>query len=388
MKKICILGSTGSIGRSVLEVVEKYHKNFKVIGLSAGENFELLIEQIKKFSPEIVSIRKKEHANEIKKYIKNNSVKVCWGEDSAKEVASYPDCDIVVSSIVGISGLLPTYEAIKSGKTVALANKESLVTAGPILMEEAKRKNAKIIPIDSEHNAIFQLLKNTERKEIKKTIITASGGPFLHHSLDEMSNVTVEEALTHPKWKMGKKISIDSASMMNKGLEIIEARWLFDLHPDQIEVYIHPQSIIHSLVEFIDGSIIAYLSQNDMKIPIQYALFYPKRPTSMIKRVNLEDLAPFEFYKVDPKKFPCLSLSIQALKEGESMPIVLNAANEIAVNLFLQRKIKFTYIPELIEKIMNNHKKEKIENIETVLKLDRWARAKSFEIAKKSGGIN
>lgn len=381
-KRISILGSTGSIGQNVLKVVEKFPDKFQVVGLAAGSNIQLLIKQIEKFHPKIVSLTKKEFTEILTKRFKNLEIR--WGEEGAEEIASYFENDLVVSAIVGIAGLRPTYQAIKSGKNIALANKESLVAAGKIITQEAKRKGIKLIPIDSEHSGIFQCLAGEKKENARKIILTASGGPFFETSIEQLRNKKVNDALKHPRWKMGKKVTIDSATLMNKGLELIEAYWLFDVQLDQLDILIHPQSIVHSLVEMKDGSVLAQLSITDMKIPIQYALSYPERfYNSSTFYLDLVQLQKLEFYPVDRKKFPSIDLTYQALKEGGSFPAVLNAANEEAVNAFLAEKIKFLMIPKIISEVMEKHQKEEINTIEDIFRIDHWAREEASKIILK-----
>lgn len=351
MKNICILGSTGSIGRNTLEVLEHFPADFRVASLSANTNVDLLRQQVARFRPGAVAVLDKDAASLMTQSL-NGSTKLFSGEQGLLELVRRDDVDIVVNALVGFAGLAPTIEAIKHGKTVALANKESLVAAGEIVMSLAKKHDATIIPIDSEHSAILQCLAGEQSEDIERLILTASGGPFLHLEQKEFQYQTVEAALRHPNWSMGRKITIDSATMMNKGLEIIEAHWLFGLPPGKIDVLIHPQSIIHSMVEFTDGSIKAQLGVPDMKIPIQYALTYPGRAQSRAPRIDFEKLGSMTFLKPDTGKFLCLRLAYEALRSGGTAPVVLNAANEVAVDLFLNNKIAFTAIPEYIERAM------------------------------------
>lgn len=379
MKRITILGSTGSIGKSALEVIAKYRDRFEVVGLTAKSNIRLLEEQINTFKPGIVAVADEASAIELRKKL---NIDVLSGDTGIAEVASYSRSDFVLSAIVGFAGLIPTLSAIKTGKPVGLANKESLVVAGEIVMEDAVRFGAKIIPVDSEHSAIFQCIEGRSRESIKKVVLTASGGPFFGKSKSELDRVTIEDALKHPNWDMGRKITIDSATLMNKGFEVIEAYHLFGLSPDEIDVLIHPQSIVHSMVEFKDRSYIAQLSVPDMKGPIAYALSYPERLDDPMPRLDLSRIEKLTFQKPDTECFPCLLYAYEASREGGTMPAVLNAANEVAVGAFLQRAIGFNDIPVIIKNTMHSHKKEAVTGIEAVIEADRWAREKAKEIIK------
>ena len=381
MKRLSILGSTGSIGINTLDVVSRFPDSFSIIALAAGTNLKLLKDQIKAFKPQIVSVLTETLAKELKRLLPRNYMpEIVYGNEGVAIVASLEEIDIVVSAIVGSAGLIPTYTAVKRGKHIALANKETLVMAGKIIVSEARKQNTKIIPIDSEHSAIFQSLQGNRKKYIKTIILTASGGPFLRYSHKRLATVAPREALNHPKWKMGKKVTIDSASLMNKGLEVIEAKWLFDIASENIKVYIHPQSIVHAMVEYTDGSVIAQLSHPDMRIPISYALSYPKRMPTMLSSLNLLEVGKLNFIPPDLKKFPALGLAYRALEDGETMPAVLNAANEIAVRAFLNRKIRFTDIPEIVERTMDVHHPRKIDCLEDVLIADCWAQQKAEEM--------
>ena len=375
MKKVSILGSTGSIGTQTLEVISQFPGKFEVIALGAGSNIELLKNQIEKFQPKIAVVKNEEYADKLLRNLSSRQTEIIYGEDGYNKIATLTEADIVISSMVGSSGLKPTYAAIEAGKTVGLANKESLVVAGQVLTEAAKKSGSQILPIDSEHSAIFQALNGSPKSEVKKLIITASGGPFRNTPADELTNVTVESALNHPTWKMGNKITIDSSTLINKGFEVIEARWLFDINVESISVWIHPQSIVHSMVEFIDGSMISQLSLPDMKIPIAYALSYPDRLPLSKSEAKPVDYSFLSFEEVDFNKFRGLGLAFYAIKEGGTMPAVLNAANEIAVNEFLNKKINYTDIVSIIEKVMELHKREDIFSIEDSLVADRWARS-------------
>ncbi|MEJ5351802.1 MAG: 1-deoxy-D-xylulose-5-phosphate reductoisomerase [Melioribacteraceae bacterium] len=365
MKKILILGSTGSIGKNALEIIRNFKDEFSVAGLTVNDNIDLLEEQINEFNPSSVVVKNKEKARELKKRT-GNKCRIIEGEEGLLEITKYEDYDILLSAIVGFAGLKPTIEAIKKSKRIALANKETLVVAGEIIIQLSNEYDSEIIPVDSEHSAIFQCLKGEEKKDISKIILTASGGPFLNKSKEEFSNVTIEEALSHPNWKMGNKITIDSATMMNKGLEVIEAFWLFGLTKNQIDVAIHPQSIIHSMVEFKDGSIKAQLSLPDMKLPILYALSYPKRFNYSHVLTDIKKIGQLTFFEPDFDKFVCLKLAYDVIEEGGTAPCILNAANEVAVEKFLTGKIKFSQIPDLIKEALdtiNNHSKATLENI-------------------------
>ncbi|HEX9830288.1 MAG TPA: 1-deoxy-D-xylulose-5-phosphate reductoisomerase [Thermodesulfobacteriota bacterium] len=374
MKNISILGSTGSIGRQTLEVISRFPNRFSVKGLAAGKNINLLKEQISKFSPKIVSLQEEKDACKLSKELHSGSVEILWGEDGAEAVASHTETDLVVSSMVGASGLKPTLSAIRAGKNIALANKEALVMAGSILISEAQRYKIELIPVDSEHSAVFQALSCSEKEFVKRLILTASGGPFLKVPKEEMSDATVEVALNHPTWKMGEKITIDSATLMNKGFEVIEARWLFGIPPENISVWIHPQSIVHSMVEFVDGSIIAQMSIPDMKIPIAFALSYPERIPMDRDEVSPQHFSELTFEEASFEKFPALWLAYRALGEGGTMPAVMNAANEIAVAAFLQQRIKFIEIVTVVRQTMEIHKTLPGDTIEQILESDSWAR--------------
>ncbi len=374
VKDISILGSTGSIGTQTLEVVDRLG-SIKVWGLSTNSRIDLLEQQIRKYRPVIAAVMDEKSAQELKHRVRDTDTTIVTGQEGLISVSTVPQAQMVVTSVVGIIGLIPTLEAIRAGKHIALANKETLVTAGEIVMAQAKENNVSILPVDSEHSAIFQCLQgNREKKHINKLILTASGGPFLNRKKEELTSVTPSEALKHPKWNMGKKISIDSATLMNKGLEVIEAKWLFDMDVDQIQVVIHPQSIIHSMVEYVDGSIIAQLGLPDMKLPIQYALSYPDRIDSKSETLNLFVHNTLTFMPPDITNFKCLKLAYHALEKGGTMPVVLNAVNELAVELFLQEKIHFSQIAVFIEEVMNNHKNILAPSLDNILEVDNWAR--------------
>lgn len=383
MENISILGSTGSIGRSTLDVVDKSGGKFNVRGLAAGRNLDLLCRQVEKFKPKIVSLERKEDADEFRRNCKEYALRITYGQEGAEEVARFEENDIIVSAITGINGLRPTLAAVKAGKRVALANKESMVVAGPLIQETLQKSGAQIIPVDSEHSGIFQCLAKERIEDVKKVILTASGGPFLQTSIEKMKNKTREEALNHPRWNMGEKVTIDSATLMNKGLELIEARWLFGLLPEKLGILIHPQSIVHSLVEMRDGSVLAQLSPTDMKVPIQYALTYPRREEALLPPLDLSQIKVLEFYKVDVKKFPLVKLARQVLEEGESFPVALNTANEVAVEMFLKRRIKFSDIADVVAEIVENHKKRKVESLDDIFEVDRETKQQTRNLLKK-----
>jgi 1-deoxy-D-xylulose-5-phosphate reductoisomerase len=379
-KNISILGSTGSVGRNTLEIIENFPENFQVWGLAAHKNIDLLEKQIKKFKPRIASLSDPALACQLKERCRGYEVEILSGEAGAVRVATIPEVDLVVSAMVGAAGLIPTFAAISHGKDIALANKETLVTAGEIITHEARRKDVRIVPVDSEHSAILQAMQGHDPSTVKSLILTASGGPFKNHSLSELQNVTLEEALQHPTWNMGQKITIDSATLMNKGLEVIEARWLFNIPLSRIKIVIHPQSIVHSMVEYIDGSIIAQLGIPDMKIPISYALAYPERLPLNLPSLELTKLGNLSFQEPDFDRFPCLRYAYQAGEEGGSMPIVVNASNEVAVEFFLKKKIRFVDIQATIGRVMEEHSPRKVSAIEEVLEIDQWARREAEKV--------
>lgn len=381
MKNICILGSTGSIGTQTLEVVREHSDKIKVSAISGNNNIELLKEQIMEFKPEICCVMDENKALELEKMLPAGvKTEITAGMEGLIAAAEYESCEIVVTAISGMIGLKPTISAIKKGKTIALANKETLVTGGEYIMALAIEHNSLILPVDSEHSAIFQCLMASNKKEINKIILTASGGPFRGKNEEYLKTVTVEDALKHPNWSMGKKITIDSATLMNKGLEVIEAKFLFDVNPKQIEVVIHPQSIVHSGVEFIDHSTIAQLGLPDMRVPIQFALFYPKRITNTYKSLSLSDIGTLTFEKPDLHTFKCLKLAFEALDAGGTMPAVLNASNEFCVQLFLDKKISFLNIGNINEKVMTSHTPIKIDSAETILQAEEFAKRKVMEL--------
>ncbi|MEW6068913.1 MAG: 1-deoxy-D-xylulose-5-phosphate reductoisomerase [Nitrospirota bacterium] len=382
MKRITILGSTGSIGRNALDIISKHRDRFKVVALTAGSNIDLIQKQIKSFSPEIVALANEDAAKKLRKRIekKYSSLHILSGQDGIRDAAAYTASDFVLSAIVGAAGLVPTLSAIQAKKTIGLANKETLVMAGRIMIEEAKTHNVKILPVDSEHSAIFQCIEGHRKSDVRRIILTASGGPFAGRNICELHNITPREALKHPKWKMGKKITIDSATLMNKGLEVIEAHHLFGLPPQKIDVLIHPESIVHSLVEFNDRMCIAQLSLPDMKGPIAYTLTYPERLNNVIKGLELDRIGALTFKQPDKRSFPCLSYAYTAIETGGTMPSVLNAANEVAVDAFLKGTIRFTQIPVIIKKIMDQHTIMPDSDLDVIIEADRWAREKAEKI--------
>lgn len=370
MKKIAILGSTGSIGTQTLEVVRE-NGDIEVLALAAGNNITLLEEQIREFRPKLAAVWEETKAKELRERTKDLDVKIVSGMEGLIEVSVIEGAEILVTAIVGMIGIRPTIEAIKAGKHIALANKETLVTAGHIIMPLAKEYGVEILPVDSEHSAIFQSLKGSRRSELHKILLTASGGPFRGRKREELTNIQVEDALKHPNWEMGRKITIDSSTLVNKGLEVIEAKWLFDVDIDQIEVVVHPQSIIHSMVEYVDGAIIAELGTPDMKLPIQYALYYPERRFLPGDRVDFAKLAQMTFEKPDLETFTGLKLAFEAGKVGGSLPTVFNAANELAVSKFLNREIAYLQIPEIIETCMRAHKNILNPTVDEILQTEQ-----------------
>ena len=374
MKNVVILGSTGSIGKSALDVIRNLRHKYKVSALSANSQWELLAKQANEFKPESVSLADERWIDSLKNNLSDNSVQIHTGADSVRKMVSKDDVDIVISAIVGGAGLPAAVEVIKNGKTLALANKEALVMAGGLVVSMAKENGVSIIPVDSEHSAVLQALRSGHRDEVKKIIITASGGPFYNLPKEKLSKVTKEEALNHPTWKMGQKITIDSATLMNKALEIIEAKWLFGLNSTQIEVIIHPESIVHSLVEFCDGSVIAQMGLPDMKVPIQFALTYPNRENGNVQSLDLAKLGSLNFQKPDMDKFPSLRLGYEVVEKGGTMGATLNAANEVAVQAFLDRKIKFTDITKTVEHVMKEHNFIKDPTLQDIMNADEYAR--------------
>ncbi|MEE4241266.1 MAG: 1-deoxy-D-xylulose-5-phosphate reductoisomerase [Desulfopila sp.] len=375
LKKISLLGSTGSIGSNVLSVIRQFPEYFVVTGLAAGKNIELLCKQVMEFEPELVSVEDNYHAEQLLRILPRRfHSRVVFGDSGNQQVAALESSDFTVSAIVGAAGLLPTLAAVEAGKDIGLANKETLVMAGKLVMDTVRRRGVRLFPVDSEHSAIFQALEGGRRQDVEKIILTASGGPFLHKRIEDMEKATPAEALNHPNWSMGKKISIDSATLMNKGLEVIEARWLFDIPADDIEVVVHPQSIVHSLVEFQDGSVLAQLGIPDMRIPIAYALSYPQRLPLRLNRLDLSQCGNLEFQKPDYRRFPALQLAFAALSGGGVLPAVLNAANEEAVAAFLDGKIFFPRIAEVVAEVMARAGSGDENVISDILRADQEAR--------------
>lgn len=380
MRKISILGSTGSIGTQTLEVVENL-ENIKVMAITGNSNIDLLEKQARKFHPELVAVMNEKNAEILKGRLADQKIRIVSGMDGLVEAATYEGVDTVVTSVVGNIGLKPTFEAIRAGKNIALANKETLVSAGQLVMDLAKKHHIHIYPVDSEHSAIFQSLQGNTGNRIQRILLTASGGPFRGKKREELEHVTAADALAHPNWSMGKKITIDSATLMNKGLEVMEAKWLFDVDVDQIEVLIHPQSIVHSAVEYEDGAIIAQLGEPDMRVPIQYALTYPKRVKNPFPRVDFARRNNLTFDKPDMDTFKCLSLAYRALKTGGTLPAVLNGANEVAVARFLKGEISFLQIPALIEQTMDAYTVKYEYTLEDLLEADAWAKAYAKKVS-------
>lgn len=384
LQHIAILGSTGSIGTSSLDVIENFPEEFRVTYLTANTNVEALLGQVRRFRPRGVVVLDRLAAERVRREL-NGTTEVLCGEEGLCEIVQRDDVDTVISSLVGFAGLKPTVRAIEAGKKIALANKETLVVAGEIMMDLVRRHGVELLPVDSEHSAIFQCLVGESRSQVQKIILTASGGPFRTKTADELRHVSVEHALNHPNWKMGSKITIDSASMMNKGLEVIEARWLFDVPAEKIEVVVHPQSIIHSMVEFVDGSVKAQLGVPDMKIPIQYALTYPLRSPSAFGRVRFPALGTMTFFEPDTEIFPALGLAYRALEAAGTMPAAMNAANEIAVALFLAGGIPFVQIPEIIADTMAHHTNTLHPTLDDIREADAWARRFAAELVHVKG---
>jgi 1-deoxy-D-xylulose-5-phosphate reductoisomerase len=380
-KRLAILGSTGSIGVNTLDIVQQHPERFTIVGLAAGSNIELLEQQMRRFYPSYVSVFDLQRAKELRERTSDLGIEVFEGTNGACTIASLPAVDLVLSAIVGGAGLAPTLAAIRAGKDVAIANKEPLVMAGELVMREAQDR-VRILPVDSEHNAIFQALVGHKREDVRRLILTASGGPFRTLPQERFGDITVSDALQHPNWRMGRKITVDSATLMNKGLEIIEARWLFGVSADQVDVVVHPQSIVHSLVEFIDGSVIAQLGIPDMRIPISYALTYPERLANTLPALDLTRTGTLTFEAPDLQRFPCLRLGFEAVRASGTLPAVLNAANETTVEAFLSEKIHFVDIPAVIEETLQRHDARPLveADIEVILDADRWARETATSI--------
>tara|TARA_B100000029_G_C17562338_1_gene953818 strand:+ start:239 stop:1399 length:1161 start_codon:yes stop_codon:yes gene_type:complete len=378
-KKVTIFGSTGSIGASTLDIINDHPDKYEIVGLSINNNYEKLLEQVKIYKPKVVSIKNEQSYKKFKELNKSNDLKILNGMDSYGEILDN-DTDIVVAAITGSAGLLPVIAAIKRGITIALANKESLVCSGSLITSLAKKNKSLILPVDSEHNAIYQVLDIKNKSKISKLILTASGGPFLNKKINELNDITPEEAVKHPNWSMGKKISVDSATMMNKGLELIEAHYLFDMPDDKIEIIVHPESIVHSCVEYTDGSILSQMGNPDMRTPISFALAYPNRISTSVDRLQLSSIDKLTFFEPDFKKFPCLELAYSSLKIKKSAPTILNASNEIAVDAFLKNQISFLSIAKIVEKTLNKASISKINSIKDVIEIDEEARKLANEL--------
>lgn len=383
-KNISILGSTGSIGVSTIDLVQRHPDRFKVLGLAAGTNMEVLAKQIRDVKPLLVSVKSDHEKDKLMSLLSvSDQVEILVGVEGAEAVASIENVDIVISAIVGAAGLLPTLKAIQLGKTIGLANKESMVIAGELMAQEAAKSGSVILPVDSEHSALFQCLEGHRDQDVHQLILTASGGPFFQKPQNEFSSITKAQALKHPNWDMGQKITIDSATMMNKGLEVMEAHWLFRMPVEKISVCVHPQSIIHSMVEYIDGSVIAQLGVPDMKVPIAYALSYPERVETGVAKLDLFKQGQLTFFEPDFVKFPCLQLAFDVAKQGLTYPAVLNASNEIAVEAFLKDQIHFTQIPDLIKNTLDTHTAKPISSLDDVLHADAWTREYATHVLKK-----
>jgi 1-deoxy-D-xylulose-5-phosphate reductoisomerase len=383
VKRIAILGATGSIGRNALAVVDAHPSRLQVAGLAAGDNTALLAEQIERYKPRVAAVATAAGLDRLRSTIGSaGSVQLLSGAEGMLAVATHPDVDIVICASAGTAGLEAVLAAIEAGKTIALANKEVLVMAGALVTEAARRKDVAVLPVDSEHNAIHQCLHGRNSGEVRRLILTASGGPFRELAQRDLERVRPEAALRHPTWQMGRKITIDSATLMNKGLEVIEAHWLFGVDAGRIDVLIHPQSIVHSMVELNDGSVIAQLGITDMRLPIQYACSYPERWETTLPTLDLARAGRLEFHEPAHDRFPCLALAYRALRAGGTLPVVLNAANEVAVEAFLDGKLGFTAIPQVIEKTMDAHEIERVSTIDTVRRVDRWAREQAHDEAR------
>jgi len=383
MKNVAILGSTGTIGRNTLDVIRRHRRDFRVAALAAGANSRLLEEQVREFRPGLVSLESAEDAAAFRRAVRIRGLRVLAGLEGAAEIGGGPESDVVVSAITGINGLRPTLAAVRAGKTVALANKESMVVAGPLLRAEAAASGATIIPVDSEHSGVFQCLGGGNRPHLKKVILTASGGPFFRTPLRELKSKSVAEVLAHPRWKMGRKVTVDSATLMNKGLELIEARGLFDLEPGELDILIHPQSIVHALVEMRDGSVLAQLSPTDMRFPIQYALTWPDRRDSGLPPLDLARVGTLEFHPVDVRRYPLITLALRALRAGGSAPVALNAANEVAVEAFLAGKIGFLGISDVLHAALDRHAPSRIRGLEDIQEVDRRTRERTLRIIRQ-----
>jgi 1-deoxy-D-xylulose-5-phosphate reductoisomerase len=384
VKRLAILGATGSIGRSALSVVDAHPERLRVVGLAAGDNAELLAEQAAQYRPRVIGLATAQAVDRFRSSYPSFAGQVGVGAEGLHAVATADEADIVLCASSGTAALEAVLAAIDAGKTIALANKEVLVMAGALVMAAAERRGVAVLPVDSEHNAIHQCLHGRGAHEVRRLVLTASGGPFRHLSPGELEQVGPEAALQHPTWRMGRKITIDSATLMNKGLEVIEARWLFGVEADCIDVVIHPQSIVHSMVELMDGSVIAQLGVTDMRLPIQYACSYPDRWEAALPRLDLVQAGQLEFHAPDLNRFPCLGLAYRALRDGGTCPVVLNAANEVAVAAFLDGRLGFTMIPAMIERVMNDHRSEPVSSVDVVRRVDAWARERA---AALTGGL-
>jgi 1-deoxy-D-xylulose-5-phosphate reductoisomerase len=387
MKGLSILGCTGSVGTNVLRVVDAFAGRFRVVGLAGGRNVERLAEQVARYRPRVVSVATAAARDALGRLVDLSGLRVGLGQEGMIEVATHEDARVVVASAVGAVGLVPTYRALEAGKDVALANKETLVMAGALMLAQSKDKGGRLLPIDSEHCALHQCLDGRRPEEVRRLVLTASGGPFRNRPRDAFAGITREEALNHPTWSMGPKITIDSATLMNKGLEVIEARWLFGIPAEQVDVLIHPQSVIHSMVEFVDGTVLAQLGVTDMRLPIQYALSYPERWAAAIPGMDFTRPMRLEFDVPDHERFPCLRLAYRALEKGGSATAVLNAANEEAVAAFLDGRIPFTAIAESVREVLDDHLPSALNRLEDVLEADGWARERSREALGRSGAL-
>ena len=389
MKRLAILGSTGSIGVSTLDVAARFPDRFQIAALAAGKNLTRLGEQIRAFRPRLVSVAREDDVPALRRVIPDYDGDVLWGADGLHEVATYAEADLVVAALVGALGLPPTLAAVRAGKDVALANKEALVVSGELMTREAARRGVRLLPVDSEHNAVFQALHGHRREDVKRVVLTASGGPFLHRAAEDFGSIRVADALQHPTWKMGDKITIDSATLMNKGLEVIEARWLFDLPAAQVSVMVHPQSIVHSMVEYVDGSVLAQLGIPDMRVPISYVLAYPERlPLDALPSLNLTEAGRLEFLEPDVDKFPCLGLAYTALERGGTCPAVLNAANEVTVGRFLAGRLAFPDIADVNARVLAAHESRPADDLDRIMAADAWARARAESLADERTGMS
>jgi len=384
-RAVAVLGSTGSVGVQALDLIGRFPDRFEVVALAAGRNAELLARQIERHRPRLASIGEEGLRSLLEPAARRARCEIVTGKEGLLATASYAAAELVVAAVVGAAGLPATYEALKAGKSVALANKESLVMAGGLLMQKARETGARLLPVDSEHSAVHQCLRGCTSEDVRRIVLTASGGPFRTLPLDELAGAAPEQALRHPVWDMGRKISIDSATLMNKGLEVIEARWLFDVEADRLDVVLHPQSIVHSMVEMVDGSVLCQMGVPDMRAPIQYALGYPERFAGPINAPDLAVLGPLEFFPVDRGRFPSLDLAYGALRAGGTAPAALNAANEIAVHAFLSRRLDFPGIPRLVEKVLQRHRPVPVTSLESVLEADAWSRGAAEEILSRGG---